>query len=191
MLKVGITGGIGTGKSTVAKIFSLLGVPVYESDQRAKWLIENDLQIVSEIKELLGDAAYYSDGNYNRSFVAAAVFQNQGLLKSLNQIVHPRVANNFDSWVSNQNAAFVLKEAAIMNKNSGLDKIIVVVSPMEVRISRLLKRDVSKGREEYEKIIANQKTDSEFLEMADLVIRNDEEYMLIPQVLEIYLTLTS
>jgi len=111
--------------------------------------------------------------------------------ESLNQIVHPRVAKNFDDWVSSQNSKYVLKEAAIMNKNSGLDKIIVLVSPMEVRISRLLKRDVSKGREGFEKIIANQKTDSEFLEMADFVITNNEEYMLIPQVLEIYQTLTS
>jgi dephospho-CoA kinase len=191
MLRVGITGGIGTGKSTVAKLFSILGVPVYESDKRAKWIIENHHSVISELKSLLGAEAYGADGKYNRNFVASAVFQNQDLLTKLNQIVHPRVAQDFEDWTSLQNTVFVLKEAAIMNRNSGLDKIIVVDSPKELRLKRLLQRDYHKTKEELEKVIANQKTELEFIEMADFVVKNDENSMLIPQVLEIYTKLTS
>lgn len=191
MLKVGITGGIGSGKSLVAKMFSTLGIPVYESDQRAKWLIELDQDIVSEIRELLGNEAYNEEGKYDKVFVSKAVFQNQELLEKLNQIVHPRVRQDFEDWVLMQNAPFVLKEAAIMNRNAGLDKIIVVLSPKSLRIKRLLKRDAHRNLSEIEKVISYQKTDKEFLEMADFVINNDDKELVIPQVLEVHKKLTS
>jgi dephospho-CoA kinase len=191
MLKVGITGGIGSGKSVVAKIFSTLGIPVYESDQRAKWLIEYNKDIVSEIRDLLGNEAYNEDGKYDKVFVSKAVFQNEELLRKLNQIVHPRVRQDFEDWVLLQNAPFVLKEAAIMSRNAGLDKIIVVYSPKNLRIKRLLKRDTHRNLSEIEKVIANQKTEKEFLEMADFMINNDDKELLIPQVLEVYKKLTS
>lgn len=191
MLKVGITGGIGSGKSVVAKIFSTLGIPVYESDQRAKWLIEYNRDIVSEISEFLGNEAYNEDGKYDKVFVSKAVFQNEELLRKLNQIVHPRVRQDFEDWVLLQNAPFVLKEAAIMSRNAGLDKIIVVYSPKDLRIKRLLKRDTHRNLSEIEKVIANQKTEKEFLEMADFMINNDDKEMLIPQVIEVYKKLIS
>jgi dephospho-CoA kinase len=191
MLKVGITGGIGSGKSVVAKIFSTLGIPVYESDQRAKWLIEYNKDIVSEIREFLGNEAYNEDGKYDKVFVSKAVFQNEELLRKLNQIVHPRVRQDFEDWVLLQNAPFVLKEAAIMSRNAGLDKIIVVYSPKDLRIKRLLKRDTHRNLSEIEKVIANQKTEKEFLEMADFMINNDDKEMLIPQVIEVYKKLIS
>jgi len=191
MLKVGITGGIGSGKSVVAKIFSTLGIPVYESDQRAKWLIEYNKDIVSEISEFLGNEAYNEDGKYDKVFVSKAVFQNEELLRKLNQIVHPRVRQDFEDWVLLQNAPFVLKEAAIMSRNAGLDKIIVVYSPKNLRIKRLLKRDTHRNLSEIEKVIANQKTEKEFLEMADFMINNDDKEMLIPQVIEVYKKLIS
>jgi dephospho-CoA kinase len=191
MLKVGITGGIGSGKSIVAKIFSTLGIPVYESDQRAKWLIEHDAVIITGIKELLGEEAYSLEGKYNKGFVSKAVFQNEELLKKLNQIVHPRVRQDFEDWVLVQNAPFVVKEAAIMSRNAGLDKIIVVESPKVLRIKRLLKRDAHRDSSEIEKVISNQKTGKEFLEMADFVIDNDENELLIPQILEVYKKLIS
>jgi dephospho-CoA kinase len=191
MLKVGLTGGIGSGKSLVAKLFSLIGVPIYESDQRAKWLIEHHENIISEIKELLGDEAYNEESKYNKEFVSKEVFQNEELLKSLNQIVHPRVRQDFEEWLKVQNAPFVIKEAAIMNRNAGLDKIIVVSSPKELRIQRLLKRDIHRNLAEIEKILENQKSPEEFLEMADFVINNDENCLLIPQVLEVYKELIS
>lgn len=191
MLKVGITGGIGSGKSLVAKLFSMLGIPVYESDQRAKWLIEHHRTIISEIKELLGEESYNDEGKYNKIFVSKAVFQNEELLKKLNQIVHPRVHQDFEEWVIVQNTPFVIKEAAIMSRNAGLDKIIVVDSPKDLRIKRLLNRDAHRDKSEIEKVISNQKTEKEFLEMADFVINNDENSLLIPQVLGIYNELTS
>ena len=191
MLKVGITGGIGSGKSVVAKIFSTLGIPVYESDQRAKWLIEYNKDIVSEIRDLLGNEAYNEDGKYDKVFVSKAVFQNEELLRKLNQIVHPRVRQDFEDWVLLQNAPFVLKEAAIMSRNAGLDKIIVVHSPKDLRIKRLLKRDTHRNLSEIEKVISNQKTEKEFLEMADFVINNDDRELLIPQVIEVYKKLIS
>lgn len=191
MLKVGITGGIGSGKSVVAKIFSTLGIPVYESDQRAKWLIEYNKDIVSEIREFLGNEAYNEDGKYDKVFVSKAVFQNEELLRKLNQIVHPRVRQDFEDWVLLQNAPFVLKEAAIMSRNAGLDKIIVVHSPKDLRIKRLLKRDTHRNLSEIEKVISNQKTEKEFLEMADFVINNDDKELLIPQVIEVYKKLIS
>jgi dephospho-CoA kinase len=191
MLKVGITGGIGSGKSVVAKIFSTLGIPVYESDQRAKWLIEYNRDIVSEISEFLGNEAYNEDGKYDKVFVSKAVFQNEELLRKLNQIVHPRVRQDFEDWVLLQNAPFVLKEAAIMSRNAGLDKIIVVYSPKNLRIKRLLKRDTHRNLSEIEKVIANQKTEKEFLEMADFMINNDDKELLIPQVIEVYKKLIS
>jgi dephospho-CoA kinase len=191
MLKVGITGGIGSGKSVVAKIFSTLGIPVYESDQRAKWLIEYNKDIVSEIRDLLGNEAYNEDGKYDKVFVSKAVFQNEELLRKLNQIVHPRVRQDFEDWVLLQNAPFVLKEAAIISRNAGLDKIIVVHSPKDLRIKRLLKRDTHRNLSEIEKVISNQKTEKEFLEMADFVINNDDKELLIPQVIEVYKKLIS
>lgn len=191
MLKVGITGGIGSGKSVVAKIFSTLGIPVYESDQRAKWLIEYNKDIVSEIRDFLGNEAYNEDGKYDKVFVSKAVFQNKELLRKLNQIVHPRVRQDFEDWVLLQNAPFVLKEAAIMSRNAGLDKIIVVHSPKDLRIKRLLKRDTHRNLSEIEKVISNQKTEKEFLEMADFVINNDDKELLIPQVIEVYKKLIS
>ncbi|CAN1534065.1 CoaE Dephospho-CoA kinase [Spirosomataceae bacterium] len=191
MLKVGITGGIGSGKSVVAKIFSTLGIPVYESDQRAKWLIEYNKDIVSEIRDFLGNEAYNEDGKYDKVFVSKAVFQNKELLRKLNQIVHPRVRQDFEDWVLLQNAPFVLKEAAIISRNAGLDKIIVVHSPKDLRIKRLLKRDTHRNLSEIEKVISNQKTEKEFLEMADFVINNDDKELLIPQVIEVYKKLIS
>lgn len=191
MLKVGITGGIGSGKSLVAKLFSMLGIPVYESDQRAKWLIENNAVIISEIKALLGEAAYSLEGIYNKVLVSKAVFQNEALLKKLNLIVHPRVGQDFEGWILSQKAPFVIKEAAIMSRNAGLDKIIVVDSPKDLRIKRLLKRDVHRDKSEIEKVISNQKTEKDFLQMADFTINNDEKTLLIPQVLDIYKKLTS
>ena len=186
MLKVGITGGIGSGKSVVARLFSLLGTPVYDSDQRAKWLIENDSEIVFNIKQLLGNESYSPEGYYNKSFVSQKVFNNNDLLLSLNSIVHPAVRKDFEDWLNIQKTGFVIKEAAIMNRDAGLDKIIVVESPKELRIMRLLKRDSHRDLNQLEKVISNQKTADEFKSMADFVVQNNEEILIIPQVLDIY-----
>jgi dephospho-CoA kinase len=189
MLKIGLTGGIGSGKSAVAKLFSLLGIYVYESDQRAKCLIENDLNLKSRIVELLGKDSYLANGNYNKFFVAQQVFGNQEKLNLLNAIVHPSVAADFEDWCKDKTSPYIIKEAAIMSKSSGLDKIIYVDSPLELRIQRVLERDKNRTNQQVQNIIKNQKKEDEYLEIADFKISNNEKYMLIPQVLHLDKTL--
>lgn len=189
---VGITGGIGSGKSIVSKFFEILEVPVYYADERAKWLTNNDIQLKKEIKELLGRQAYDENGQYNRKWVAAQVFGNPELLKMLNQLIHPRVFEDTIQWLKkHQDKPYVVREAALVNsaKESGLDKIIVVSAPLDVRIERIKKRDSHRTEDEIRQIIARQKTDEEFLKLADFEIKNNDKILLIPQVLEIHKSL--
>lgn len=185
MLKVGITGGIGTGKSTVAKVFFALGIPVYEADHRAKVLIENDKSIISSIKKLLGEESYFENGKYNKGFVAQKVFDNPDLLKKLNGIVHPATLKDFEDWsITQKKTPYLIKEAAIMGKNSGLDKIIVVSSPLDLRICRIQRRD-KRTVDQIENIIQNQKTEEEFMAISDFEIKNNEQDFILTQVLKI------
>lgn len=189
---VGITGGIGSGKSIISKFFEILEVPVYYADERAKWLTNNDIQLKKEIKELLGRQAYDENGQYNRKWVATQVFGNPELLKMLNQLIHPRVFEDTIQWLKkHQNKPYVVREAALVNsaKESGLDKIIVVTAPLEIRIERIKKRDTQRTEEEIRQIISRQKTEEDFLKMADYQVINDDSRLLIPQVLEIHRSL--
>lgn len=186
--KIGITGGMGTGKSIVCNIFTILGIPVYSADDRAKFLIENDIVLKQNIIELLGKEAYLSDGKYNKKWVSAQVFSDNILLEKLNRLVHPFVATDTDIWYKeNYNARYVLREAALVNNLSqlNLDALIVVSAPIEVRIKRIQQRDPHRSLAEIENIIARQKSDSEFNQLADFQIINDEKNLIIPQVLRI------
>lgn len=189
-IRVGITGGIGSGKSTICRVFECLDIPVYYADDRAKWLASNHADIVREVKELLGKEAYLPDGSYNTRFVASRVFGDKGLLDSLNEIIHPRVKEDTLRWIEeHQNCPYVLKEAAIMSKageSSGLDYVLAVVSPQALRIQRVLARDPHRTEEQVKSIIANQITEDSLLEIADFVVRNDEVNPIIPQVLSIH-----
>lgn len=187
MLRVGITGGIGTGKTTVAKIFSTLGIPVYEADKEAKNLVETNETIRRGVIGLIGEDAYLENGQYNKRLVAEKVFNNQPLLKNLNQVIHPVVINDYLEWVEKQdkNLPYIIKEAAIMDSvHSGVDKIIVVTSPIELRIKRIGIRD-QRSRSEIENIIKNQRSEESYLSLADFEIRNNESEFLIPQVIDI------
>ncbi|WP_337042216.1 dephospho-CoA kinase [Emticicia sp. 17c] len=192
LLKIGITGGIGSGKTIVCKIFEILGVPVYYADERAKWLTNHDLQLRKEIKELLGRQAYNEQGEYNRKWVAAQVFDNPDLLKMLNGLIHPRVFADTDKWFQdNQHKPYTLREAALMNaagNNNNFDTVIVVTAPIDLRISRIKKRDPQRNEEEIRAIISRQKTEEEFLAIANYKIINDEQHLLIPQVLALHET---
>lgn len=187
---IGITGGIGSGKSIICKIFEVLGVPVYYADERAKWLTNNDLQLRKEIKELLGREAYNSDGQYNRKWVASQVFDNPALLKILNSLIHPRVFDDTKLWLNqHQNHPYVLREAALTNAagdGNDLDKLIIVTSPLDLRIARIKKRDPQRTKEEIQDIISRQKTEKEFQQIADYQIVNDENQLLISQVLVLH-----
>ena len=188
-LQIGITGGIGSGKSIVCKIFSCLDIPVYEADSRAKWLTNNHPEIKTKVLELLGDKSYTSEGFYNNSYVASVVFKDEDLLKKLNAIIHPVVMQDTERWISEKSgAAYVIKEAAIMNKagnKNNLDYVIVVEAPAELRIKRILQRD-NRSQEEIKAIIQRQISDEERNKIADFVINNDEESALIPQVLHLH-----
>ena len=189
MKVIGITGGIGSGKSIVCKVFELLGVPVYYADSRANWLTNNDLQLKKEIKELLGRQAYDENGQYNRKWVASQVFDNPELLKMLNMLIHPRVFDDTKKWLKlHQNQPYVIREAAISNaagKANDLDKIIVVSCPSDVRIKRIKQRDPQRSDEQIRAIIARQKTEEEFLKIADYQIINDDTQLVLPQILKL------
>lgn len=188
-LQIGITGGIGSGKSLVSRIFNLLGAPVYDADSRAKTLMTTDGILVSQIKKEFGVLSFHSDGGLNREYLAKHVFNDPEKLKLLNSLVHPRVGEDFNQWVKDQNSVYVLKEAALLfeaKSNTALDKIIVVSSPEELRISRVLHRDKHRTADQVKDIIRNQLKEEEKLKLADYIITNDESRPLIPQVLELH-----
>lgn len=188
-LLVGITGGIGSGKSTVAKIFSILGIPVYSADDRAKWLMGNDERLKSQIKDAFGDKSYLSDGSLDRDFLAKTVFSDPEKIKTINALVHPSVGRDFSDWASIKASPYVLKEAALIfetGSNLSLDYVINVSSPLKVRIARTLMRDPFRSEEQVNQIINQQLPDEQKNELADFVIKNSDNKLLIPQVLKIH-----
>ncbi len=189
-LQIGITGGIGSGKSLVCRIFSALGIPIYSADDRAKWLLNHDEQLKKTVEALLGSEAYLPDGSYNRQWVASKVFNNSILLRELNAVVHPRVGEDTQAWLKlHSKAPYVVKEAAIMGKarqNNSLDKVIVVHSPVDVRVERVMQRDPQRSETEIRDIIARQVSDEERIKVADYVVYNDDNQLVIPQVWQLH-----
>lgn len=189
MLKIGVTGGIGSGKSTVCKIFEVCGASVYYADDKAKMLMNKDEVLKKMIKEKFGAEAYSADGKLNRAFLADKVFNDAEQLKILNSIVHPYVFQDTLKWMqAHQNKQYVLYEAAIMFESGSykmLDKTILVVSPIEDKIKRVMMRDKI-SREEVVARINKQMPDEEKLQLASFVIYNDGEHELIPQVLALH-----
>ncbi len=189
MKKIGITGGIGSGKTTVCKIFETLHIPIYYADDRAKWLMVNDLALVKNIKNIFGEDAYLPDNTLNRKYISDIVFQNQAKLTALNELVHPAVFEDGEKWFAAQkNAPYTLKEAALLvesNSYKQLDALIVVTAPLETRIERVMLRDKAK-KEEVEARIAKQLPEDEKLKYADFVIVNDGKKLLLPQVMAIH-----
>jgi dephospho-CoA kinase len=189
-LQIGITGGIGSGKSLVCKIFSHLGVPVYDADSHAKELMTTDGILVNSIKKEFGDLVYKPDGALDRVYLGDRVFHDEKRLAVLNSLVHPRVAVDYQRWVSVQaGAKYVLKEAALLfeaNSARLLDGIIVVTAPESIRISRVLKRDPHRTVEQLRGIVEKQMPEDEKLERADHIIVNDETQLVIPQVLRLH-----
>ncbi|MES2795197.1 MAG: dephospho-CoA kinase [Bacteroidota bacterium] len=184
---IGITGGIGAGKSLVCEIFKVLGIPVFNADETAKKLVETDAKLKSEIIKLLGNEAY-SGEKYNRKFVSQKVFNESILLNQLDQLIHPKVREYAYEWFRIQKPSpYYLYEAALMNAagiGNVFNKIIVVQSPTFLRIERIKKRD-QRPETEILAIINKQKTDEERLKIANFVIYNDEKNSLIEQVLKI------
>ncbi|RXG32877.1 dephospho-CoA kinase [Leeuwenhoekiella marinoflava] len=175
MITVGITGGIGSGKTTIAKYFSSeFGIPVYYADTEAKALMNTEA-LRKPIKELLGEAAYVEE-KLDRKYVASKVFNDRDLLEQLNQIVHPAVGEHFKKWISQQDAPYILKEAAILFENgtaSALDYIILITAPKKLRIQRVLERDDSTV-EDIENRMNKQWDDVKKIPLADFIIENIE-----------------
>ena len=189
-LQIGITGGIGSGKSLVCKIFQCLGISVYDADSHAKELMTTDGILISNIKKEFGELSYNTDGSLNRNYLSLRVFNDAEQLKKLNELVHPRVAIDYKRWVENKiGFPYVLKEAALLfeaGSNQQLDKVIVVHAPEEIRIRRVLKRDRHRTEAQVKSIVKNQMPEEEKMKRADFIVRNDETVLLIPQIVELH-----
>ena len=189
--QIGITGGIGAGKSTVSRIFAALRVPVYDADSRARWLMNRDPVLKAGITEAFGPESYTSAG-LNRTYLVATVFGDPGKVAALNRLVHPRVGDDYAAWAQ-EHAGFpyVLKEAALLFESGSyqsLDRVIAVSSPLPMRIRRVLHRDPHRTEADVAAIMARQLDEAEKIARADYVVHNDEKTLLIPQVLELDLT---
>ena len=173
MIKIGLTGGMGSGKSTVARMFRDLGIPVYNSDERAKELMRTSKKIRKKIIDLLGESSYHGD-ELDRSYIAKKVFQDKPLLAKLNSIVHPAVRKDFLKWADTQESEYVLQETALLFENNAqklYDKTILVTAPQELRLERLLKRDES-SKEELLARMDNQLEDDAKIKLANFIIEN-------------------
>ena len=186
MLIVGLTGGIGSGKSTVAKVFEKLGIPVYTADEHAKELMLTD-EVKDQIIDAFGEDSY-SDGELNRTFLADKVFKDEDALSKLNSIVHPAVRRHHKSWTKEQDAPYTIREAAILYESGShkdCDFVISVTAPEELRLERVVKRDdadVDQVRSRMKNQWSQEKKDK----LADFVIINDGDQMILPQIIEIH-----
>jgi dephospho-CoA kinase len=188
MKVIGITGGIGSGKTTTCEIFQELGVPVYYADLRARELMTSNADLKNKIIQSFGSQAY-DDGRLNRPYLAQQVFNSKEKLSVLNGLVHPAVANDFDSWLEEQKGEkYVLKEAAILFESGAyqdVDITVLVIAPESLRLERVMARDGS-TKEDVLKRMKNQWTQERKVKLADHIITNDGTQLLIPQVLELH-----
>ncbi len=184
---IGLTGGIGSGKTTVARMFARLGVPVYIADIEAKKLADALPEIRNEIIKLLGQAAY-GEAGMNRSYVADRIFKDSHLLNRVNNIIHPRVAAHFKNWAANQEAPYVIKEAAILFENGGYkncDFTILVTAPENIRIERVMARDKI-SEQAVKQRMAHQWSDEKKKQLADFIIENSDLKTTQKTVLELH-----
>lgn len=189
MFHVGITGGIGTGKSMVCAIFKCLRIPVYDADSRAKELMTTDGILVSQIKKEFGNLSYSEAGVLNRTYLAQTVFGEEEKRQRLNALVHPRVAVDYQAWASGQKSTYVVREAALMYEAGAdrtVDFMIVVTAPEALRIQRVRQRDPHRTEKDIQNIMARQWPEDEKRKRADAVITNDETQLVIPQVLKLH-----
>jgi dephospho-CoA kinase len=188
---IGLTGGIGSGKSTVAKIFAQLGIPVLDADATAKAIMNEDRSVKTKLIELFGEDAY-KENQLNRPYIAQLVFEDAFKLQQLNAIIHPITIQYAKDWASKQSAPYVIKEAALFfesGSSEGVEKIIGVTAPKHIRIQRVMQRDQI-TREDVIKRMEHQLEDSLKMKLCDWVIQNDDMHLLIPQILAIHQSLT-
>ncbi len=188
MYKVGITGGIGAGKSLISEMFRVLGVPVYHSDPKAKWLMTNSSSVKSKVIQAFGEVAYLWDGQLNRDYLASVVFNHPDKLETLNSIVHPALWEDSMKWAKQQTKPYTLHEAAILFETGGyknMDFNILVYAPAEERIRRTMVRD----KVDRQSVIARmdkQMPEEKKMELVDHIIYNDGSQSLVSQVVELH-----
>jgi dephospho-CoA kinase len=187
MLRVGITGGIGSGKSTVARVFEVLGIPVYNADTAARHLMNEDKGLRQAIRQHFGEESY-KDGTLNRSYIATQVFDNPEKLALLNSLTHPATIRHAEEWMQRQQSPYTLKEAALIfesGSSAQLDFVIGVYAPQALRIARVTGRD-QVSREEVLKRMQRQIDETIKMKLCDTVIINDDQHPVIPQVLALH-----
>ena len=186
MKKIGLTGGIGSGKSTVASIFRTLGIPVFDADKRGRQIMETDVTVMKAVTDQFGPNAY-NNGKLNRAYIANIVFNDTYQLEQLNTITHPATIAAFDGWAAHQTAPYVIKEAALLfeaGSTGGLDAIIGVTAPNALRIQRVMQRDKI-SRDMVLQRMDKQIIDTIKMRLCDYIITNDEQQLLIPQIVAI------
>ena len=187
MLRIGLTGGIGSGKSAVAKIFETLGIPVYYADDASKRLMRDDEQLKSQVKNAFGDVAYIN-GKLNREYLSAQVFNDIEKLTLLNSFVHPATIKDAEQWMQKQKAPYIIKEAALIfesGSQKNLDYVIGVRAPEQLRLQRAMQRD-NISSEQVIARMSKQMDEEEKLRLCDFVIVNDEKQLVIPQVISLH-----
>jgi dephospho-CoA kinase len=187
MMKIGVTGGIGSGKTSVCRVFSVLGIPVFSADQAAKEIMDTDPVIKSHIISNTG-TSLYADGKLDRAKLANLIFNDQSLLQKVNLLIHPAVFNRFEKWTKEQTAPYVIMEAAILFESGAaslVDRIVTVVAPVEERIDRVTRRN-KLSREDVMDRIKNQMEDENRLKLSHYIVQNSENDMIIPAILKIH-----
>jgi dephospho-CoA kinase len=185
--KLGITGGIGSGKTSVCRVFEVLGVPVFSADREARAIMENDNGIITGITSITG-IDLYRNGRLDRTKLASIIFNNSTILKKVNSLVHPAVFDHFRKWTLIQSTPYVIMEAAILfesGASSVVDKIATVVAPVEQRVKRIILRNMLSEEQVMERM-RNQIDDEERIRKSDFVINNSENDMIIPSILKIH-----
>lgn len=183
---IGITGGIGSGKSLVSKILQLMGYPVYSSDQRAKDIMHEDPTVTAGLKELFGEEAYIHS-NLNRPYIAAQIFKDDSKRIAMNSLVHPAVRNDFRNWAAQQKSPLVFQESALLFETGNyksFDAVILVSAPEKIRMERVKERDQLTDEQVQSRFDA-QMPEAEKMKLTDLVIYNDGNQLLVPQILDL------
>ena len=186
-IKIGVTGGIGTGKTTVCTIFKKIGIPIFNADEQSKILLKKNENVISKIIKVFGDNIL-DKKKIDTKKLGRIFFTNKQKLIELNNILHPRVIEKFDNWLLEQDSKYIIKESALLfesNTYKNLDKIILIQSPLKLRIKRVCARD-NRTKKEVSKIIKNQLKQSEYIKLVDYVITNNEKTLITPQVMAIH-----
>jgi len=190
VFQVGITGGIGSGKSMVCKAFHALGIPIYDADSAAKWLMEHDEVLKDSIKATFGAEAYLPNGTLNRLYMREKAFANEQSTAILNALVHPQVGSHYAAWVlQHETAPYLMKEAALMfesGSHTALHCVITVSAPQDIRLQRVIQRDINRHEDQILAIMARQMTDEQREDAADFCILNSGQIPLLQQIINLH-----